>query len=196
VAQNISVEIRPCHGVEIGVLNEYPITDVPGGLQVALGDAYDGERRRVVAALHLPAPPAVGPVQLGELIVRWASTIGDVALHTVTIPVMINASDDAANVAADPEVTEHVNVLRAAKARKAAHESLLRGDSDAARSALSDAISLLAPLPSQAAELAQAKFDLDELDQGSWTDASTKRLHSTMRSTQKGRPSRFDKGQS
>ena len=31
----------------IGVLNEYPAVDVPGGVQIQLGDAYGGERRRL-----------------------------------------------------------------------------------------------------------------------------------------------------
>lgn len=93
VAQNISAEIRPQIGVDVAVLNEYPITEVPGGMQVALGDAYGGEHRMVIAMLRLKAPEAVGTIALGEVIVRWASTVGDVALHTVTIPVVINASD-------------------------------------------------------------------------------------------------------
>ena len=62
VAQNVSVEIRSGPNVEVlGVLNEYPSVAVPGGVQVALGDAYGGERRRVVFALHIPDLAALGP---------------------------------------------------------------------------------------------------------------------------------------
>ena len=195
VAQNISVEIRPRGGVEVAVLNEFPIAVVPGGMQVALGDAYGGERRRVVAMLTVPAPAEVGVVELGELVVRWASTVGTVALQTVTIPVVINVGDDA-DVAPDPEVTEQVNVLRAAKSRKEAHESILRGDTGAARDALAATINLLAPMPSQAFEVAAARAALLDLDEGTWSAASTKRLHSNMRGAAKGRRTRFEDDQS
>ena len=193
VAQNISVEIRPVDGVEIAVLNEYPITNVPGGMQVALGDAYGGERRRVVAMLNLQAPDKVGIVNLGELIVRWASTVGDVTLHTVTIPVVVNATDDAdVDQAPDQAVTEQVNILRAAKSQKEAHESLLLGDTKNARSALSETVRLLSASAIGSPMLAQAVFDLRELDSGAWTNASSKRLHASMRSSRKGRRSGFD----
>src|SRR5437763_4953911 len=56
VAQNVSVEIRPWPDVTVlGVLNDYPATPVPGGVQLALGDAYCDEVRRVVFQLHLPS---------------------------------------------------------------------------------------------------------------------------------------------
>jgi len=194
VAQNISVEIRPTDAAEVAVLNEYPIVLVDGGLQVSLGDAYGGERRRVIAMFRLDAPGAIGEVDLGELVIRWASMVGDIALHTTTIPVKVNATDDpsAPDLAASPVVTEQVNVLKAARSRKAAHERLMRGDIDGARTALGDAIDTLALIDGEEVQLAQARFDVSELDRGEWNAASTKRLFSTQRSTQKGRQSRFD----
>jgi Ca-activated chloride channel homolog len=197
VAQNISVEIRPRDGVDIAVLNEYPITIVKGGIQIALGDAYGGERRRVVAMVRLPAPNAVGAINLAELVVRWASTVGTVSLHSITIPVVVNASDGPdADQTPDPEVIEHVNILRAARSQKEAHERISRGDTDGARRAMCETIDLLAAMPAQAAGAAQARVDLDELDGGRWSAASSKRLHAAMRSTQKGRRSRFDEADS
>jgi Ca-activated chloride channel family protein len=193
VAQNISVEIRPRVGVEVAVLNEFPITVVPGGMQVALGDAYGGERRRIVAKLSIPAQAAAGSVELAELVMRWASTVDTVSLHTVTIPVTVNASDDPnAEMTPDPEVIEEVNVLRAARAMKDAHESILRGDEGGARAALAATIDFLAPMPSQAAAVAEVRAALNELDHGQWSAASTKRLHSNMRGAAKGRRSRFE----
>ena len=193
VAQNISVELRPVPGVEIAILNEYPITKVPGGMQVALGDAYGSERRRVVAMLTMPSPDAVGAVSLGEIVVRWVSTIGDVSLHTVTIPVVVNATDDPnADHVLDQEVIEQVNILRAAQAKKRAHESLLSGDELGARCALSESISWLSAVPGQSEELDQARADLIEFDSGAWNVASSKRLYSEARGSQRGRTSRFD----
>ena len=55
VAQNVSLEIRPRAEVEVlEILNDYPRVPVAGGVQVQLGDAYGGERRRLVFALHMP----------------------------------------------------------------------------------------------------------------------------------------------
>ena len=193
VAQNISVELRPVAGVEIAILNEYPITNVPGGMQVALGDAYGGERRRVVAMLTMPSADAVGAVSLGDIIVRWVSTIGDVSLHTVTIPVVINATDDpSADQTLNQEVIEQVNILRAAQAKKRAHDSLLNGDEFGARCALTESIALLSAVPGHSDELDQARADLLEFNNGQWSEASSKRLFSEVRGTQRGRVSRFD----
>ena len=62
VAQNVSVEICPTEEVELlGVLNEYPTVDVPGGVQVQIGDAYGGERRRIVFELRIPRARAARP---------------------------------------------------------------------------------------------------------------------------------------
>jgi len=125
--------------------------------------------------------------------VRWASTVGTVSLHSVTIPVVVDArSGRDADQTPDAEVVEHVNVLRAARSRKEAHESIQRGDTAAAAVALGEAINLLAPMPAQAAETAQARFDLEELQGGRWSPASSKRLYAAMRSTQKGRRARYD----
>jgi Ca-activated chloride channel homolog len=99
VAQNVSVEIRPSPDVEIlSVLNDYPAVTVDGGVQLALGDAYAGERRRVVLALHLPHLAALGPVRVADLVVRYVAVGEEVAEHTLTVPVAVNlvSADEAA----------------------------------------------------------------------------------------------------
>jgi Ca-activated chloride channel family protein len=194
VAQNISVEIQPTADTQIAVLDEYPMVQVGRGMQVSLGDAYGGERRRVVAMLQVPAPSESGTIVLGELIVRWASMGETVALHTLTIPLSVDASDDpdALDLAPDPAVVEQVQVLRASKARRSAHQSLLAGDSRRARQALKDAVTILEAVDPDGADLVQARADLEELDRGAWTESSTKRLFSTERTVSRGRRSRFD----
>ncbi|MEO6125241.1 MAG: VWA domain-containing protein [Ilumatobacteraceae bacterium] len=192
VAQNISVEIRPAIGISVEVLNEYPITSGSTGLQVTLGDAYGGEKRRLVVTFTIPAPHAVRAVSLGDVIIRWASTVADVALHDVVIPLIVHSSKEPDAAPLDPDVTEQVNVLRAIRSRQQAHTDLLRGDTGAARIAMTAAVTLLAAAPCQAEALGQAQADLAELDSGQWGVASTKRLHSDVRGAQKGRRSRFD----
>ena len=103
----------------VGVLNEYPSVAVAGGVQVQLGDAYAGERRRVVLALHLPHLAALGAVAVAELVLRYVSVGDEIAQHEVTMPVVANvvSAEEAAHAVPDAEVREEVLILRAAKAR-------------------------------------------------------------------------------
>ena len=195
VAQNVSVEIRPTDATDgLLVLNEYPITDVEGGMQVALGDAFGDERRRVVAMLHLKPTTEIGTVHVADMVIRWASTVGPVALHTVVVPVTVGAApgSDADRAGVDPVVTEEVNVLKIARARKEANEAARRGDHDAA----SDVLRSVAPLTLHArmsdADLAEFATDVDRLSSGTWLEADMKRTHSNMRQSTKGRKSRYD----
>ncbi|MFZ4718369.1 MAG: vWA domain-containing protein [Ilumatobacteraceae bacterium] len=193
VAQNISVELRPTAAVDDWlVLNEYPATIVDGGVQLAMGDAYGGERRRLVAMVHLAAAKAPGVVHVADLVVRWVSTIGDVELHTVTLPVTIGVSDGPIDGEPDPEVTEQVNVLRVSRARKEANEAAARGDYDRAADALQSALPY-----AQAARMAPEMLhelleDTQRLSQRNWTQSDAKRAHATMRGTTQGRKRRYD----
>jgi Ca-activated chloride channel homolog len=120
VAQNVSVEIRPGPQVELlGVLNDYPAFAVPGGVQVQLGDAYGGDRRRLVFELQVPHLAALGPVTVAELVLRYVAVAGEVREHTLTLPLVANAvsASEAAAAAPDPEVREETLLLRAARAR-------------------------------------------------------------------------------
>ena len=195
VAQNVSVELRPSAGV-IGmrVLNEFPITDVDGGMQIALGDAYGDERRRVIAELLLPTVRDAGPYPLGEIIVRWATVGDDVKLHTVTVPIGIGVSTDpdAPDPDADPAVTEHVNVLRAAEERRKALDALDHGDHQSASIAFSLAADFLTEAGSDIAAIQELRIDSDRASSGDWDAASTKKQWSTRRSETKGRKRRYD----
>ena len=85
----MSVEVRgPEHVQVLGVLNGFPCVQVSGGVQAQLGDAYGGETRRVVFALHVPSLPMLGPTTIGEQIEQ----------HETRIPLNVNlvSSDEAA----------------------------------------------------------------------------------------------------
>lgn len=136
VAQNVSVEILPAAEVEVlTVLNDYPQLPVPGGVQVALGDAYAGESRRVVLSLHTPELTELGVAKVADLVVRYVSVGDEVNEHVLTVPVAVNlvSSDEAAATAPDLEVTEEVHLLRAARARDAAVQLADAGDFEAAQ---------------------------------------------------------------
>jgi Ca-activated chloride channel homolog len=131
VAQNVSVEIRPTDAVEIlGVLNDYPVTEVPGGLQIAIGDAYGDEIRRLVFALHIPQVAALGPAKVADVIVRYVAVGDEIAAHELTVPVTVNlvSADEAAAADLDGEVTEEVWLLKAAQARREAIAAADAGD--------------------------------------------------------------------
>jgi Ca-activated chloride channel family protein len=131
VAQNVTLEVRPGPAVEVvGVLNDYPSVSVGGGVQVELGDAYAGERRRVVLELRIPHLAALGPCSVAELVLRFTGVGDAIEQRTLTIPVVANAvsAAEAANVAPDGEVREEVLVLRSARARDEAIRLADTGD--------------------------------------------------------------------
>src|SRR6185312_5072556 len=180
-AQNVSIEIRPRAEVQVlGILNEYPHIAVPGGVQVALGDAYAGEKRRSVFELHVPHVAALGPAPVAEIVLRYVSVGAQIEQHELTIPLAVNlvSADEAAASAPDMEVREEVLVLKAARARDEAIRLADAGENEQAQRLMSmtesqlrhagmrdeaDALALEVPL------LQQAVYSADP--------ASRKRLH-------------------
>ncbi len=189
VAQNVSVEITPSAGVAAtAVLNEFPITELPNGVQVMMGDAYGGERRKLVAKFHLRPSTATGRVDVATLTVRWASTGGDLALHTVTVPVVVHAGDGGqTDPGASPEVTEEVLRLEVAKARREAREAAERGDHGEASTHFIRGARMASVLPMSEALVNELLADADDLQRGHWDATQAKRNFSRSRSTSKGR---------
>jgi len=139
VAQNLSVEVRPSSDVEvIEVLNAYPSTAVAGGVQVLLGDAFAGHTSRVVLRLRVPAISQLGLATIGEVIVRWVALDGQIAEHTVTQPLVVNAvsADDAHKGLPNATVVEEIVVLTAGRATEQARDLAERGDLGAAKELL------------------------------------------------------------
>lgn len=160
-AQNVSLEIRPCEpAVALAVLNDYPSVAVPGGIQVQLGDAYGGERRRVVFKLHVPSLAEAGVVQVADAILRYVAVGDSISQHELALPVIVNAvsAEEAAAAAPDPEVREEVLVLRAASARDEAVRLADRGEYDPARRLMAATVDEL-----RRAGLAEEASELDEV---------------------------------
>ncbi|MBW3659767.1 MAG: VWA domain-containing protein [Actinobacteria bacterium] len=166
-AQNVSVEIRPTGPIEvIRVLNDYPSVGLSDGVQVQLGDAYAGQRLRFVFELHVPELAALGPAKLAEVVVRYV-TVGDtVEQHEVTYPLMVNlvSADEAATAIADPDVTEEVTVLLAAKATEDARRLADEGDFDAARALLDDTTTTLRAMAASSDRGEQLRKKADDLE--------------------------------
>jgi hypothetical protein len=165
-------------------------------MQVQLGDAYGGERRRVVAALQLAPQTSTGPVTVGEMVLRWASVVGQVALHTVTIPLVIGVTDEPLDATVvNAEVVEQVDVLKAAAERRKADEAMRRGDLGGAAVSFRIAASMLSSRSSfdeYDDEVSELLADADRLDAGDIDPNMVKRHYSLRRESTKGRKKRFD----
>ncbi len=199
VAQNVSIEIRPTDSVQFtGVLNDYRLVDVPGGVQAQIGDAYGSERRRLVFAFHVPTLASLGPAKIADVIVRYAAVGGDVAVHEVTVPVIVNlvSSDEAAAVEVDSEVTDEIWLLRAATARRDAITDFDADDYDAGSKKMQfarDALLEAAKTSPRAAEMLEEAELLSERSAPAEMRADPmwrKRASSEAYSRTRGRPSR------
>ncbi len=146
------------------MLNDYPAVEVADGIQVQIGDAYGGERRRLVFALHIPGLAALGPARVADVVLRYVAVGDEVVVHELTIPVTVNlvSADEAATAAVDHEVTEEVWLLQAARARKEAIEAVDDGDYGAAQASL---LSTAATLRAHAPDSDRAAELIEEADQ-------------------------------
>ncbi len=140
VAQNVSVEIRP-EGTAtlLSVLNLYRATLETDGKELALGDAYAGERRSVVFALHVPGVAELGVAKVADVVLRYIGLGDQITAHEITVPVVVNvvSADEAAQAERDHGVVEEVVVLKAAQARDEARSLADDGDFGAGRAILS-----------------------------------------------------------
>jgi len=168
-AHNVTLEVTPGQAVELlGVLNDYPSIAVEGGAQVELGDAYAGERRRVVLRFRIPHLAALGPCIVAELVLRYTSVGETIEQRTTTIPIVANvvSAAEAAGAVPDSEVREEVLVLRAARVRDEAIRLADEGRIDHALAAVeATALDLdAAGLSDDAAELRDARRQLRQYD--------------------------------
>jgi len=187
VAQNVSVELRPAGEVQLlAVLNDHPSVAVQGGVQVQLGDAFSGQRLRVVLRLHIPNLVSLGVQQVAELVLRYVTVGEAVVSHQASFPLLVNAvsAEEAARAAPDPEVTDEVVVLAAAQATDRARKLADEGRHEAAAHLLRETVEQLrAVAPRSGASealLRQAQVlevTSEELDTATYSAAIRKRLH-------------------
>lgn len=187
VAQNVSVEIRPTSDVEVlGVLNEFPVTAVAGGLQVNVGDAYADESRRVIFELQIPSMAKLGVAQVAEIVVRYVTVGDEIAVREVKVPLTVNMvnSDEAGKEDPDAEVVEEVLILKSARAQAEARKMADEGDFEGAQEILRNTAQELrgaAPHSSKPDELfGDAEFldrSADIAAPSSWDADASKSLH-------------------
>ena len=185
-SQNVSVEITPISDVKfVGVLHEYPTLNVPGGLQVQLGDFYGGENRRVIFEFSVPSVTDIGQRHIADVVLRYTSVGDQVEMHQVTIPIHVNVveTDEAAGADADRDVVDEVLIVKGAEDRKRAIElAEQRRHAEAAQlleerhrdmerrqqySSRSDDIAI---------ELAELRYASDRMRRGRYSPVDKKRL--------------------
>ncbi len=203
VAQNVSVEVRPEAEVRLlGILNDVPAVVVDGGVQVQLGDAFGGERRRIVFQLHVPSVASLGVRRIADVVLRYVSVGDEVAHHEVRIPLTVNlvAADEAAAAGADAEVTEEVVILSSARAGKRARELADEGDFEGAERTLREAVERLSRVAEgsaraqellQEAEFWEVRSDL--LTPATYDSLERKRMLYRSRSLSEGRRRRRER---
>ena len=198
VAQNVSAEIRPSKDVAmLGVLNEYPAVEVPGGVQVQLGDAYGEERRRVVFELHIPEVASLGVARVADVVIRYVSVGEEIAQHEVKLPITVNmvSADEAKGGRGRPgRVVEEVLILKAARAQEEARKKADEGDFEAAQSLLrtaGDELRAMAPGSKRADELLEQAEMFDQamplMSTASYNPSVAKQMHYDIRSTRRKR---------
>ena len=122
---------------------------------------------------------------------RWASAIGSIELHELSIPVVLNATDNSADIREiDPVVTREVLLLHVAGIRKAAIKAARHGEIAVARGLFNQAISALTAIGADLREIEELVDLANRLEQ--FTERDMKGQYSSMRSSSKGRIKRFD----
>ena len=196
-AQNVSVEVRgSAHVTVLGVLNEYPVVPVAGGLQAQLGDAYAGQVRRVVVRLVVPALAELGPAKVADVVVRYTALGDEPAMHEVTLPVVVNAvsAEDAAAAVPDGRVVEEVTLLEAAKDVEEARRRGDAGDVHGSRLSLDAAAEKLSSYLPYAADPAVVEAQAERIERlrqsvssEGYTGRSKKVMHDFTHSNRRGR---------
>lgn len=196
VAQNLEVVLVPNDTTrEVEVRHDFPTTNLGGRKKVvSLGDSYGGEKRKLLVTWKANPREALGPVELGEVVVKWVSVIGEPVSHSVTLPVVVTVVDDVANVIdpdASPEVRALVELMRAERARRDARRLADAGDFREAVVQFTIAADAFEGLGMRD-ESRVVSEDISFLQANTWTAAQSKRAFSRGRSINKGRKSNYD----
>lgn len=195
VAQNLSVEVRPTVATAaFECLNEFDSMPVPGNEAarvINIGDAYGDEVRRLALRFALRPVSTPEEILIAELVVRWASTVGSVSLHELTIPITVNSVDiSSERPGPDPVVVEHVLRLEVADDRRQAIDAVRQGRYDDARRLAQRAVDKMVAIggdPDEIRELMRFAADIESAD-----EMTLKGMQSSSRQTNKGRRLRFD----
>ncbi len=196
VAQNLEVVLVPNDTVRrVDVRHDFPVNDAGDRkVAVSLGDSYGGEVRKLLVTWSTHPREALGPVELGEIVVSWVSVVGDLVSHKVNLPIVVTVVENASTVTdfdASPEVRVMVELMRAERARRDARILADRGEFERAQmlfTLAADAFTTLG-MPDEVEVLSE---DIHLLSTNTWSAAQSKRAFSRGRTINKGRKSNYD----
>lgn len=196
VAQNLEVVLVPGDTTrKVKVRHDFPTTNLGGRKKaVSLGDSYGGEKRKLLVTWKANPREALGPVELGEIVVKWVSVVGEPVSHSVTLPVVVTVVENADAVVdpdASPEVRALAELMRAERARRDARRLADAGDFRGAVVQFSIAAEVFDDLGMRDESRVVAE-DISFLRSNTWTAAQSKRAFSRGRSINKGRKSNYD----
>jgi Ca-activated chloride channel family protein len=168
-AQATSVLIRmapACKGLL--VVNDLSSVVTADGVLIELGSFYSGENRRLVVTFDVPGIAALGLAEIAGLAFNWVE-LPALQQHSVTVPVHVNVvpGDQAAGRIPDPVVRTELAYLQVQRAKRAAVESMSRGDAGGAASGLRMAGAMIAQAMSAAPApmMADLSADLDAINE-------------------------------
>jgi Ca-activated chloride channel family protein len=193
-----SVTIRPLgEGLAgIRVLHDVPTAQLDDEVIAQLGDLYQGESRRLLIQLNIPAMAALGLATVAEVAVRYTE-LPDLVEHVITLPVTVNVvpGDVAAGRVPDPVVTVERLLQQAQQNKRDAISALRAGETESAYGLLTSAMDQLgAPMRALDPE-GQAVLDeevaelrrLSALTREGNTERSVKSSYASMSSRSRSR---------
>jgi Ca-activated chloride channel family protein len=193
-----SVTMRPLGAglAGIRVLHDVPTAQIDDEVIAQLGDLYQGESRRLLIQLDIPAMAALGLSTVAEVVVRYTE-LPDLVEHVTTLPVTVNVvpGDIAAGRVPDPVVTVERLLQQAQQNKRDAISALRAGETDSAYDLLTGAMDQLGAPMSALDPEGQAVLDeevaelrrLSTLTREGNTERSVKSSYASMSSRSRSR---------
>jgi len=193
-----SVTIRPLgEGLAgIRVLHDVPTAHLDDEVIAQIGDLYQGESRRLLIQLDIPAMAALGLATVAEVAVRYTE-LPDLVEHVITLPVTVNVvpGDVAAGRVPDPVVNVERLLQQAQQNKRDAISALRAGETESAYDLLTGAMDQLGAPMSALDPEGQAVLDeevaelrrLSALTREGNTERSVKSYYASMSSRSRSR---------
>jgi Ca-activated chloride channel family protein len=179
-AREMTLELKTPAGVEITLLNNFPVDQGAGAFRIFLGDAYGGELYTLVLKLKFPALSLGRQLALSfslryeDVQQRQAVTLEETVTFTVTDPATCAAQP------ANEAVLQEASRQEAEKAKMEALEREYKGEIVEARGILLQASQTLKqnmPAPMAAPLLDELDKIKDQIEQQKLTGEARKEIH-------------------
>lgn len=185
VAQATSLRVHA--PVPVRLLNDLPVTALPGGLLVELGAFHSGETRSLVLRVDVPAHAALGPADLATVELTSVALPELVqSVEAAVVPVVVVSAAEAAARVADPVVVREALFQEVQTEKRRTSRLLSRGHTDEAAASLRGTMAMLAGAPDLMAERLEVSALLDETTTGSAARAAKRARSDVAAKTRTG----------